>query len=78
MNTMEAAGIILSEEELVRITDYKPPHLQLKVLHDMGFHRARRSKRTGRIILERTHYEAVTAGRAQAKEPQLRPSLRAA
>jgi ribosomal protein L34 len=38
------------------------PAAQLKRLHVEGFFRARRSSTNGRVILERTHYLAVTSG----------------
>lgn len=79
---MMAEDIVLSDAELVRITGYKRPAEQLAELHRQGFHRARRSPRTGGVILERAHYDAVCAGQALTigpAPPRLRPPrLRAA
>lgn len=70
--------IILSAEELIAITGYKRPGDQLAELQLRGFHRARRSRVTGEVILERAHYDAVCAGsQARANVPRLRPSLKA-
>ena len=41
---------------------YVRPADQLRELHNRGFVRAYRSKVTGKVILERAHYEAVTRG----------------
>lgn len=72
-------SIVLSAEELVAITGYQRPGDQLAELHERGFHRARRSKVTGQVILERAHFESVSAGTGSrtANVPRLRPSLRA-
>lgn len=69
----------LSAAEVERITGYKRAADQLPELHRQGFYRARRSPTTGRIILERAHYDAVCAGARPANEPKVRaPQLRAA
>lgn len=54
-------SITLSEDELLRITGYKQPCLQLKTLLARGFYRAYIA-RNGGVVLERSHYEAVTSG----------------
>lgn len=71
----------LSEQELIEITDYHQPAKQLEVLKEQGFWRARRSVVTGRVVLERAHYEAVCAGETKPgrggkhrPEPELRPA----
>jgi hypothetical protein len=67
-------SIVLKPDELAELTDKKRPADQLRALHEMGFVRAFRSKQ-GRVILERTHFEAVTEGRYQsaANEQEARP-----
>ncbi|MBI5255381.1 MAG: hypothetical protein HY855_02700 [Burkholderiales bacterium] len=76
-------SIRLTEAELVEITDYHQPARQLEELHRLGFWRARRSLASGRIILERAHYEAVCAGETKPAggrggrsrpDPQLQPA----
>ena len=57
--------ITLSEDEIVALTAYKNATKQLNVLHARGFTRAYIG-RGGRVILERSHYEAVTRGELQA------------
>ena len=79
--TATFTGLRLTEEEIVEITDYHQPAKQLEELHAQGFWRARRSPVTGRIVLERAHYEAVCAGDTkpgrggkQRPEPELHPA----
>ena len=70
--------IILTSEELARVTGYRTSKRQLKELHRQGFYRARIAA-TGNVILERAHYDAVCAGNKPAKEPTVRnPFLRLA
>ena len=73
--------IILTSEELERVTGYKTLKRQEKELHRQGFYRARIAV-TGNVILERAHYDAVCAGAKPAKEPIVRnpftPKLRLA
>jgi hypothetical protein len=77
--------ITLTSSEIERITGgYKQPGKQLAELHRLGFYRARRSKVTGGVILERAHYDAVAAGlpaspaTSKADRPKVRvPTLRA-
>lgn len=76
--------IILSPTEIQQLAGgYKLPGKQLAELHRLGFFRARRSKVTGEVILERAHYDAVAAGlpgqqdQQAASRPKVRvPSLR--
>ncbi|CAB4159214.1 Domain of unknown function DUF4224 [uncultured Caudovirales phage] len=69
--------VTLSEEEIRRLTGgYKQPARQLAALHDLGYARARRSELTGRVVLERAHYEAVASGSAAAKSSTRTPQLR--
>lgn len=60
---MSDPGIRLSPEELEAITGYTLATKQLRVLRDRGFTRAF-INRKGEVVLERTHYEAVTKGQA--------------
>jgi hypothetical protein len=75
------SDVTLSPAELEAVTGgYKRPGDQLRELHDRGFVRARIGKVTGKVILERAHYDAVSAGAVQAgsgERPRVRPSLRA-
>lgn len=72
-----AMSIILTDNEVEQITGYKRASEQIPELHRQGFYRARRSKTTGDVILERAHYDAIcAAGHAandhRAREPMLR------
>lgn len=53
--------VILDKTEVEAITGYERATKQLQVLHRRGFHRAY-INRLGIVVLERTHYEAVTRG----------------
>ncbi len=70
------ASLTLSVDEVVELTGYRRPSAQLVELQRRGFHRARLSPVTGRVILERAHYDAVCAGQVAPNAPRLRPSLR--
>jgi hypothetical protein len=72
--------LILSPDELAALTGYRRPCDQVRELHRQGFTRARRSPVTGRVILERSHYDAVCRGDVAPQEPRVRipPRLRAA
>lgn len=60
---LDKPGIVLSEAELEEITNgLTQPAAQLRQLHRQGFVKACRP-RGGRVVLYRTHYEAVTADR---------------
>lgn len=52
---------ILSDSEIAAITGYVQPGKQLATLKARGFERAYRD-RSGRVILERSHYDAVCQG----------------
>lgn len=69
---MLTAPLILTPAELLELTGYRRPVDQLRELHRQGFHRARRSPVTGRIILERSHYDAVCRGACEPQEPRVR------
>lgn len=56
--------LVLDDAEVQKLTGYKRHAQQLAELHRLGFWRARRAPVTGRVILERAHYEAVCAGEA--------------
>lgn len=61
---MSTPSIVLSASELEQLTGYAVPTKQLQVLHRRGFHRAFISRKGG-VVLERTHYEAVTRAEVQ-------------
>ena len=65
-------SVILTADELVALTTYTQPARQLRELHRQGFSRARIG-RTGAVILERAHYEAVAAGKIAPEAPRVRP-----
>ncbi len=56
-------SLTLSEAELLELTGYERPTKQLNVLHARGFTRAFIG-RNG-VVLERSHYEAVSRGELQ-------------
>lgn len=71
--TVEVDRIVLAKHEINAITRYSQPSKQLAELHRQGFHRARLG-RTGGVLLERAHYEAVCSGAgAVAQAPRVRP-----
>lgn len=71
-------SVILSEEEVVQLCGgLKQPSRQLAELHRLGYWRARRAAITGRVVLERAHYESVCEAPKRTpnvKPPQLRPA----
>jgi hypothetical protein len=69
-----SGAILLSEEEVHAITGYQKPALQLRELHLRGFHRARVNA-VNRVVLERTHYEAVCAGATSLSQARERPRV---
>lgn len=78
-----AHNLVLSPAELVEVSGgYRRPHEQHEELLRQGFWRARRSRVSGEVILERAHYLAVCAGGTFAREstgpsePRLRPVTR--
>jgi hypothetical protein len=61
--TVAGASILLEEDEVRALAGgYVRADKQLRELHARGFVRARRSPLSGRVVLERSHYLAVTAG----------------
>ncbi len=70
-------NLTLTEDELYQLTGYRRQAEQLAELHRRGFYRARRA-RTGAIILERAHYDAVCGGATQPAggQPHRQPTLR--
>lgn len=71
----------LSDDEIVHLTGYKRQTEQLRELRKLGYWRARRSPLTGRVILERPHFEAVSRGGDPAPKdsgPKLRKTTRRA
>lgn len=74
------SDLTLSDAELLEVTGYRQPAAQLRALHERGFWLARRAPITGRVILDRAHYEAVCHGADRPAEAaaQRRPMLRAA
>ena len=68
--------IALSADEIASVTGYKRPADQLAELHRQGFYRARRSPTTGRIIVERAHFDAVCAGAISTPSPRVRPYVK--
>jgi hypothetical protein len=71
------SDLTLSGQELQDVTGYKRPADQLRELHRQGFWRARRSRVTGEVILERAHYDAVARGMSPPSATGDRPRLRA-
>jgi hypothetical protein len=68
--------ITLTTCEVERLTGYRRPGDQLAELQRRGFFRARRSRCTGDVILERAHYDAVcSAGIRAAQEDDSRPRV---
>lgn len=58
------SDLLLSPAEIQALTHYKAPTLQLNELRQQGFWRARIGRHG--VILERSHYEAVSRGDTQA------------
>ena len=64
--TQALPTILLDEGEVRALAGgYVRADKQLRELHARGFTRARRSPLSGRIVLERSHYLAVTVGTSQ-------------
>lgn len=59
--------IILNQDEIVALTGFRVPTRQLERLRADGFYRARIG-RAG-VVLERSHYEAVTRGQDAVSAP---------
>lgn len=74
------SSIVLTEGELVQLCGgLTQPRRQLTELHRRGFTRARLGV-NGRVVLERVHFEAVSAGalpaandRRDTPAPQVQP-----
>ena len=62
---MNDQSITLSDAELLALTAYEQATKQLNVLHSRGFNRAY-INRMGNVVLERSHYEAVSRGELQS------------
>lgn len=62
-------SITLSPLEISQLTGYDQPSKQLKTLKERGFYRAYIARQGG-VVLERTHYEAVSRG--EATRPQVK------
>lgn len=69
----EAPSLTFSPAELVEVTGgYVRQADQLRILHARGFHRAEILR--GVLVLERSHYDAVTRGQAvEASRPKVKP-----
>lgn len=65
------APLLLTPDELARLTGYRRAAEQLEELHRQGFARARRD-RLGNVILERAHYDAVARGHTEPARPRVR------
>lgn len=57
-------SIVLSVEEIEQLTGYKLATMQLERLRKDGFYRARIGRQG--VVLERSHYEAVSRGQDSA------------
>lgn len=66
-------SILMTDQELVELTGYQWPSKQLASLKKQGFFRARINERTGSVLLERDHYQAVCAGPLPTSAPKVRP-----
>lgn len=62
---MNDENLLVSVDAIEAMTGYATASKQLQVLHNRGFHRAF-INRAGRVVLERSHYEAVTRGEAHS------------
>ena len=70
-----SSGMILDDDELREVTGgYTRQADQLRVLHQRGFFRAAILR--GRLVLERSHYDAVTRGQSSEAAPARRPMLK--
>ena len=64
---------IIPAAQIERMTGYVLPCKQLDALHQRGFVRAYRNRR-GVVILEKSHYDAVTRGQFGTPSPA-RPAV---
>lgn len=53
---------VLSPKEIFDLTGYSQPSKQVEALISRGFTRTYRDKRSGRVVVERCHFEAVCRG----------------
>lgn len=60
-------SLVLSAQQIVELTGYKVPALQLEVLHRRGFYRACMG-RNG-VVLTRAHFESIEHGEDKAVPP---------
>lgn len=67
---------LLPADQIQRMTGYKRQADQLRELHRQGFYRARLSKVTREVILERPHYDSVCKGEGMAANDPGTPKLR--
>jgi hypothetical protein len=67
---------IIPAAQIERMTGYVLPCKQLDALHQRGFVRAYRNRR-GVVILEKSHYDAVTRGQFGA-QATARPAVNVA
>ncbi len=65
--------LLMTDEELIELTGYEWPSKQLAELKKQGFFRARISERTGSVLLEREHYQAVCSAPLATAAPKVRP-----
>lgn len=71
---LEAPSLVLEADEIKEISGgYERAADQLRVLHRRGFYRAEIIR--GRLVLERSHYDAVTRAQPGQTE-QRRPMLK--
>ncbi len=63
-------------DELVEITGCVQAAAQLRELHRQGFWRARRLAMSGKVVLERAHYEAVCAGQTVPGKRRAEPEAK--
>jgi hypothetical protein len=59
---IERDDLLLTPEEIKRVSGYTQQSKQIEELKRRGFWRVRRGAVTGEVILERAHYEAVCMG----------------
>ena len=62
--------LTLTPDELAALTGYRQAAKQLEALLSRGFWRATINA-AGRVIVERSHYEAITRGEVSAPKPKM-------
>jgi hypothetical protein len=72
-----SSSLLLSKDEVAEITGYQHASKQLSELHKRGFYRAMIG-RSGRVVIERAHYESVCKGIAEKARPRIIPPRKAA